>query len=42
MHFFKAKIYGIFSFKNSIIMDYMDNGDLYQAIVDRKKKKLPF
>lgn len=41
-HFFKEKIYGTFPLKTSIIMDYMDNGDLYQAIVDRKKKKLPF
>ena len=23
----------------SIVMDYMDNGDLYQAIADKKKKK---
>lgn len=27
---------------NSIIMDYMDDGDLYQAITDHKKRNTFF
>jgi hypothetical protein len=35
----KAKICGINSrLFLSIIMEYMDNGDLYQSICDKKKK----
>jgi hypothetical protein len=38
-YFYKEKIYGIpFFLFYSIIMEFLDDGDLYQKIVEHKKK----
>ncbi len=42
MLFYKEKICGILLFIFSIVMEYMDGGDLYQGIVDKQKKKAYF
>jgi hypothetical protein len=37
--FFREKISGIYIPNSSIVMEYMDKGDLYQAITEKKKKR---